>query len=98
MNEHGRVLGDQPRPRLLLAWSDEIEAAALAAEIRPFAPTIRTIASLNEIRHSDYDVLVTDRMPELTRSSSYPLKGLAADPALFVISFAAPEQPGDQAD
>lgn len=68
MSEQGRVLGNQPPPRLLLAWSDEVKASSLEVDIRPFAPTIKHIASLDEVRHTDYDVLVTDRMPQLTQS------------------------------
>ncbi len=72
-----RIVGEQPRPRVLLAWGDEGRDEMRAA-IEPHAPTIREIEWLHEVNQADFDVLVTDR-----------LFGDAASADLCVVMFAS---------
>ena len=81
----GRRLGVAPMPRALLSW-DGPQQDRIAEVLALYAPTIREIRSLRDVRQADYDLLVTDRMQPLTWMGS---AGEAREPAdhLCVISF-----------
>lgn len=83
-SEHSyRTVGEQPRPRVLLAWSgDDAEAVQSAIALR--APTLRATTSLSSIRQKDYDVLVTDHLAALDSNN--------IEPHLFVVSIVRGEQ------
>lgn len=89
----GRRVGDQPKPRALLAW-DGPDRDKVAATLAAHAPTVREIASLREVRQTDYDVLVTNRMDSLLiRDSAGEAREPAAHLCVLSVASARPDAP-----
>ncbi len=85
----GRIIGVEPKPRVLFSWKGSA-GPRVAAALAHHAPTVRTIERLEGVRQDDYDVLVTDRMDDLIGQESYGRTITGPMGHLFVVSFAEP--------
>lgn len=59
----GQYLTRQPGPRVLLHMGNGTVSESLAAKIGEFVPTVRVIASLDEVNLNEWDALITWSMP-----------------------------------
>ncbi len=89
----GRTVGEERKPRVLLAWAGPGHDR-VAEVLARHAPTVRVITTFRGIRQADYDVLVTDRMTDLTSRSGTGPTTIDPDDHLFVISFVGPSAGG----
>jgi hypothetical protein len=92
----GRRIGEEPKPRALLSWNGP-DHDRVAEVLALHAPTVRLIERLIDVRQTDFDLLVTNRMSEFAAAAAeYQREAMEPANHLCVITFGGPDDDGDQ--